>query len=73
MMADTPGIRIQLDRGAISARVKTAFQLTPRALAVAQSSVLRTNRDILVFVVDNNSVGNNKDYVGIATWREING
>jgi len=73
MMADGSGIRVQLDRGSISARVKTAFQTTPRALAIAQSSVERSNRDILVFVVDNNSVGNNKNYVGIATWREING
>jgi len=73
MMGDTAGIRIQLDRGSISARVKTAFQTIPRALSVAQSSVLRDNRDILVFVVDNNNVRNNKEYVGIPTWREING
>jgi hypothetical protein len=73
MLGDTSGITVQIDRGSISARVKTAYQSTPRALGIAQSAVDRANRDILVFVVDNNNVGNNKDYVGFLTWREIIG
>jgi hypothetical protein len=73
MVADTSGKVVQLDRGAISARVKIAYQETFRALTVAQSGILPTNHDILLVVVDNRGAGNNRDYVSLFTWREVNG
>ena len=71
MINDTTGIYICVDFGSVVSKTKTAFQLVSNSLISAQSSVNKLNRDIIVIVIDNNNVGNNRSYNALLTWREI--
>lgn len=61
---------IKVDEGSVSSVAKNAFQQLNKSLCVAQSSVDRTNRDILVIVI-NNTTPNSRDFTALLTWREI--
>jgi hypothetical protein len=71
MINDTTGIYTCIDFGSVVSKTKTSFQLVSKSLVYAQSNVDRTNRDIVVVVIDNNNVGNNRPYNVLLTWREI--
>ena len=70
MIADTSGINILLSEGAVTSIDKVGFTLSPTSLANAQSNYIKTNRDILIVVADNNNVGNNKTYTALFTFKE---
>ena len=71
MIADTSGISIQIEQGTVSTVTKTSFASVVNNLLIAQSGVIKTNRDIIVIVVDNTSVGPTpSNYSAILTWRE---
>jgi hypothetical protein len=71
MTADTTAVRILIQRGSVNSTTKTSLSAVSNALVIAQSSVDRTNRDIYLVVVDNNSTGTNNNYTALFTWREI--
>jgi hypothetical protein len=71
MIADTAGISIQIEQGTLSSVSKTDFSNVISSLLIAQSSVDKANRDIIVIVVDHNTAGPTpKNYNAIVIWRE---
>ena len=72
MIADTTGISIQIEQGTVSTVTKTSFANIINNLLIAQSNVSKTNRDIILVVVDNTSAGpTGHSYSAIVTWKEL--
>ena len=71
MLADMTGIKICIDQGSVVSKTKTSFQVIQKSLAYIQSNVDRSNLDIMLIVIDNNNVGNNRPYNVITTWKEL--
>jgi hypothetical protein len=69
MTSDT-GISVLIEKGSVTFTTRTAFSTINNALLIAQSSVDRSNRDILVVVIDNNSTGTNRRYSALFSWKE---
>ena len=61
---------IQIDQGSVSSVAKNSFQYIARSLNIAQSNVDKTNRDVLVVVI-NNTTPNSRNFTALITWREI--
>jgi len=71
MNNDTTGVRLLIQRGSTNSTSKTSLSVVSNALLIAQSSVDKTNRDIYLIVINNNSTGNGVKYTSLFTWREI--
>jgi hypothetical protein len=63
-------ICIKIDEGAISSIAKSSFQFISRSLCIAQSNINKSNRDIIVVVI-NNTTPNSRNFTALMTWREI--
>jgi hypothetical protein len=61
---------IQIDEGSISSVSKNTFQYISRSLNFAQSSVDKSNRDVIVIAI-NNPTPNSRNFTALFTWREI--
>jgi hypothetical protein len=71
MTGDSSGVITCMDFGSVVSKTKTSFQNVSRSVVYAQSNVSKANRDILLIVIDNNNVGNNRQYNVLFTWREV--
>ena len=71
MLSDISGMNICIDQGSVVSKTKTSFQAVQKSLMYVQSNVVKANRDILLIVIDNNNVGNNRQYNVIMSWREL--
>jgi hypothetical protein len=69
MTADT-GIYTLIEKASVTFTTRTAFSTINNALLIAQSSVNRSNRDIILIVIDNNSTGTNRTYSALFSWKE---
>jgi len=64
------GKSIQIDQGSVSSVAKNTFQYLSRSLSFAQSNVDKTNRDIILIVI-NNTTPSSRFFTALFTWREI--
>ena len=71
MTGDSSGVITCMDFGSVVSKTKTSFQNVSRSVIYAQSNISKANRDILLIVIDNNNVGNNRQYNVLFTWREV--